>query len=180
MRSTRDLMDLVPQVGEVRWIGLRPERRAPLQSVDSVTAEVGRGLIGDRAAARAPDPARRRQVTLIQAELLPVVAALLDRPAIDPGLLRRNLVIAGINLRSLAGRRVRVGEVVLEVTGECHPCSRMEENLGPGGFQAMRGHGGWNARVVEAGTLTLGAHVEALPRIASTPEPADAPDPIEA
>jgi MOSC domain-containing protein YiiM len=65
-------------------------------------------------------------------------------------------VVAGINLLALKGRRFRVGAALLEHTGPCEPCSRMEEALGPGGYNAMRGHGGITARVLERGTIRLG------------------------
>ena len=71
-------------------------------------------------------------------------------------LTRRNIVVSGINLLALAKRRFRIGEVVLETTGPCEPCSRMEENLGPGGYNAMRGHGGITARVAKGGTISVG------------------------
>ncbi len=171
MPSTRELVDHVPQVGRVAWIGLRPGRREPIEVVEATRAEVGRGLVGDRAADVEPNPSRKRQVTLLQGEHLPAVAALVGLDAVDPADLRRNLVVEGINLRSLGDRPFRVGDAVLEITGECHPCSRMEENLGTGGFQAMRGHGGWNARVLEAGDVHVGSKVEALPRPDGAPEP---------
>ncbi|MBY8976614.1 MOSC domain-containing protein [Rhodobacteraceae bacterium NNCM2] len=136
--------------GEVRWIGLRPARRAPMVLRD--TAEVTMtGLVGDRR-----ETAGKRAISLIQFEHLPVIAALMGREEVDPALLRRNLVVAGINLLGLRKRRFRIGEVVLSGTGLCAPCSRMEETLGHGGYTAMRGHGGITAEVVTPGDLRLG------------------------
>jgi MOSC domain-containing protein YiiM len=100
-------------------------------------------------------------VTLIQREHLNVIAGLLRRDGISPELTRRNLVVSGVNLLALKGERFRVGEVLLEGTGPCEPCSRMEENLGPGGYNAMRGHGGITARVLEGGVLRIGDTVRA-------------------
>ena len=63
--------------------------------------------------------------------------------------------VAGINLFSLKGRRFRIGQALLETTGWCQPCARLEERLGRGTFQAMRGHGGITARVIEGGIIRL-------------------------
>jgi MOSC domain-containing protein YiiM len=98
-------------------------------------------------------------VTLIAQEHLAAIASFLDRPAVDPWQLRRNLVVAGFNLFALKGRRFRVGAVLLEWSGECHPCSRMEEEFGPGGYNAVRRHGSITARVMEAGVITVGDSV---------------------
>ena len=105
---------------------------------------------------------KKRQVTLIQAEHLQAVASLLSVESIDPGLTRRNLLISGINLNALQDQRFQVGEVILETTGHCYPCSRMEENLGPGGYNAMRGHGGITARVIRGGSIGKGQAVRLL------------------
>jgi MOSC domain-containing protein YiiM len=131
---------------------LRPQRRRAIE---------GLGLEGDRSAAGRGGG--KRQVTLVQAEHLPVVAALLQRDGIDPGTLRRNLVVSRLNLlaaRTLfADRPVRLllgAEVVLEVTGPCEPCSKMDASLGPGAYNALRGHGGVTARVLRGGWVTVG------------------------
>jgi MOSC domain-containing protein YiiM len=155
--STRALLDHVPQEGRLATIVLRPDRGQPAHAVDQVEVVAGLGLVGDhRCVGRRPDPTAKRQVTLLQAEHLPAVAALIGRSEVDPALLRRNLIVAGINLASLHDRRFRIGDVVVEGTGWCHPCSQMEQALGPGGFQAMRGHGGITARLVTDGVLTVG------------------------
>ena len=125
---------------------MRPVRRAGVTAVDAVEAVAGQGLAGDHYAHDG-----KRQVTLIQAEHLAAVAAFVGRPALDPALLRRNIVVAGLNLLALKGRQFRAGAALLEWTGPCEPCSRMEEALGPGGYNAMRGHGGITARVVAGG-----------------------------
>lgn len=88
-------------------------------------------------------------------EHVDAVAALLGR-AVDRRDLRRNLVVRGINLLACRNRDVRIGDVTIHVTGACHPCSRMEENLGPGGYQAMRGHGGVTATILTAGHVKVG------------------------
>jgi len=158
----RDLASRFPHAGRVDAILLRPERRAPVRAVDEATARVDRGLDGDRSALRVA-ASGKRHVTLVQAEHLAAVGALLGRAALDPALLRRNVVISGLNLlaaKTLFRDRplvLRLGDqVVLEVTGPCEPCSRMEEVLGPGGYNAMRGHGGVTARVREGGVFRVG------------------------
>ena len=138
--------------GRVAWIGLRPERLAdlvPVEAADLLEA----GLEGDHARAG------KRALTLIQAEHLPVIAALAEISEVAPEVLRRNVVVSGINLTALRNHPVRIGKAVIEVTAPCAPCSRMETALGHGGYNAMRGHGGWCARVLEPGRIAVGDSV---------------------
>lgn len=146
------LMTQFPRAGQVRWIGLRPARNVPMHAVDSAEAVAGRGLRGDRYASASG----KRGITLIQAEHLPAIAALVGLDAVETAALRRNLVISGIPVIALKGRRFRIGDVLCEGTAPCDPCSRMEVALGPGGYNAMRGHGGLCARVLQGGTLRIG------------------------
>ena len=146
------LMAQLPRPGRVEWIGLRPKRDVAMEPVDEALAQTGIGLVGDRYAGGSG----KRGVTLIQAEHLPAIAALSGRDALDPALLRRNVVVSGLPLVALKGRRFRLGEALLEGTEDCDPCSRMEDALGPGGYNAMRNHGGLCARILEGGRIRLG------------------------
>lgn len=152
--TLHDRLGTLPQQGCVEWIGVRPAHRVPVQVREQVEARAGAGLLGDRYGGSG-----RRQVTLIQAEHLEVLGSLLGAGptgVVDPARLRRNLVVRGINLLALRQARFRIGTVLLEGTGSCDPCSRMEQELGPGGFNAMRGHGGITARVLEPGIIARG------------------------
>ena len=161
--QTVDLYDSIPQIGRLEWIGVRPARRKEMVVVAEANLDIEVGLIGDRFNGK---PGSKRMVTLVQAEHLPVIASILDLDEIDPARLRRNLVVSGINLLSLKapGRDLvfSAGEAILQMTGNCHPCSRMEENLGPGGFNAMRGHGGITAKVIAGGEIRLGSQIRVL------------------
>ncbi|NHN37258.1 MOSC domain-containing protein [Pseudomaricurvus alcaniphilus] len=154
------LLATLPQQGTLEQILVRPARDVPMQSVAAAQVRRGEGLVGDRFKGRLDS---KRQITLFQAENLPVLASLLHRETLDPALLRRNLVVRGISLHALSGRRFRIGQVLLEGAGQCHPCSRMEAALGPGGFNAMRGIGGLCARIIEDGVIRVGDPVRVEP-----------------
>lgn len=151
-KSIKELTTQTSLTGKIEWIGIRSEKRGDLLDVTQVAISEDSGLQGDHYSARS----NKRQVTLIQAEHLQAVASILGKEKIDPKLTRRNIVISGINLLAFKGLQFQLGDdVILETTGVCHPCSRMEENLGDGGYHAMRGHGGITARVVRGGTIRL-------------------------
>lgn len=151
------LLETLPQIGRIEWMGVRPARGVNMIELISVKLIIGKGLEGDRFNGRVDSP---RQVTLIQHEHLPVIAACTGRDTISPALLRRNIVVSGINLLALKDKRFRLGECVLEVTGLCHPCSKMEKLLGAGGYNAMRGHGGITAKVLSEGVIRSGDSLE--------------------
>lgn len=169
MKTIRDLASPPLHIaGRIEQIVVRSAARAPARDVDATRALAGIGLADDRFGLRGEVELSTRQVTLIQHEHLPVIAQLARVPAVDALGLRRNLVVSGLNLVALKNRRLRVfaaepPHALLEIVGPCHPCSRMEETIGPGGYLAMRGHGGMTARVIESGWIRLGARVAVEP-----------------
>lgn len=157
MKTLRDLMTPPDHIqGRVDAIVVRSAPRDRARTVEQTMALAGVGLADDRLGQRGEAELSTRQVTLIQQEHLPLIAAFARSGPLDPVDLRRNLVVSGINLLSLKKARLQVGQAVLELVGPCAPCSRMEEVIGPGGYAAMRGHGGMTARILEGGLIRVG------------------------
>ena len=146
------LSDTLPQRGTVMWLGIRHAHDVAMEICDAVMLDQHDGIIGDRYNKRGGD----RQVTLIQQEHIVAIASLLHQGPVSPAQLRRNIVVSGINLLALENKHFHVGSALLEYTGLCHPCSHMEAALGPGGYNAMRGHGGIHARVLQSGEVACG------------------------
>lgn len=157
-KTLKQLQSDFPQVGKIDWISIRPQKRGTVQTLEEVVVNEANGLEGDHYSKKG-----NRMVTLIQSEHLHTVGQLLGKEAIDPALTRRNIVVSGINLVGLKDAQFKLGdEVVLQTTGFCYPCSRMEENLGTGGYHAMRGHGGITTKVIKGGTIKVGDQVSFL------------------
>ena len=108
---------------------------------------------------------KKRAVTLIQAEHLPIIAKLMGRDDWDYTVLRRNVLVSGINLRALIGWRFQIGSAVLRGTDECDPCEQMEATLGPGTLHAMIGHGGLCAAIETPGSFRVGDPIIRLERV---------------
>lgn len=164
--SLRQLTQQFNQAGKLEAIYLRPARGKDCIGVQHTEAIAQKGLSGDRSSST---PSRNplgsnRQVTLIQAEHITVISAFIGVP-VDAAKLRRNLVVSGINLLATKSlfkdqiMQIKIGEVILQVTGSCEPCSKMETTLGQGGYNAMRGHGGINAKIIKGGILNVGDDV---------------------
>ncbi len=152
-------MEIYAQGGVLEWIGIRTKRRGTVIPLTETFLD-GNGLEGDHY--ESASGKGKRAVTLMQAEHIPVVSSLLGRFDLEPRAFRRNLVIGGINLLALKTKVFDIGEVRFKGTGICAPCSRMESALGKGGFNAMRGHGGITANIIEPGFVRLGDQVSAV------------------
>ncbi len=158
INSVMDLKKIFPRPGRVQWLGIRPAKGEEMEQGSEVWLDAELGLIGDHYSGRSG----KRHVTLIQAEHLDAIASMMGLASLEPRLTRRNVVVRGLNLLALKDLRFRLGEAELEMTGQCYPCSKMERNLGAGGYNAMRGHGGITARVISGGKVELGDTLEPL------------------
>lgn len=155
--SVKTLCRQFPHQGRLVWIGIRPARHQPLITPDTVIADSSSGLVDDHYSGRNG----KRHVTLFQKEHLTVIESLTGQ-TVKPEMLRRNFLVEGINLLALKDHSFCIGSAVLQMTGLCHPCSRMEQILGAGGYNAMRGHGGITARIVTGGHIHIGDSITVI------------------
>jgi MOSC domain-containing protein YiiM len=146
-------------LGEVVSIHVAPARRIPTRPVESVVAEAGAGLVGDRY-----HGSRHRHVTIQSALDLEAAGAALGS-VVEPGATRRNLTISGGPVPGKPGTRVRVGEVLLEVVRPAAPCRLLDDWIAPGAMKAMHARGGTVFRILEGGPVRVGdTVVVAAPR----------------
>ena len=152
-------------VGTVELVALTAEAEGPMQEVHLAEAVQGRGLRGDRyerGAGTFSNPGGRGyDLTLVEAEALEELA---DKGIVlAPAEARRNLVVRGIALDELIGRRFRVGEVECLGQRRCEPCSHLERMTQPGVLRGLVHRGGLRADVLSSGEIRVGDRIEALP-----------------
>ena len=93
-------------------------------------------------------------------EVLFVSQEHLDSLELEPGAIRENLTIEGLDVHEWPiGQHVRVGEAVFEITMVCDPCHKMDA-LRDGLRAQLEGKRGMLARVVEGGEVAVGDRVE--------------------
>jgi len=152
-------------LGTVEVVALAAEAEGPMREVPSAEAVEGRGLRGDRyehGAGTFSNPGGRGyDLTLVEAEALKELSA--KGVELAPAEARRNLVVRGIALDDLIGRRFRVGEVECLGQRRCEPCSHLERLTRPGVLRGLVHRGGLRADVISDGEIRVGDRVEALP-----------------
>lgn len=151
-------------VGTVELIAIAVAAEAPMTIVQSVRAIKSRGLKGDRyvrGAGTFSDPGGRGyDLTLVEAEALEELAA--SGVELAPAEVRRNLVVRGIALDKLIGKRFRIGEVECFGQRRCEPCAHLERLTQPGALRGLVHRGGLRADVLSNGEIRTGDRVEAL------------------
>jgi MOSC domain-containing protein YiiM len=135
-----------------------------METLDRVAVTATEGVRGDfRGAKASAKPARKRQVSLIEADC--VTAAMSEAGAtLAWSDCRRNLLVQGLRLPREEGLRVQIGgTLVLEITGECEPCERMDA-LHDGLCAALTPdwRGGFLGRVIEDGEIAVGDEIRIL------------------
>jgi MOSC domain-containing protein YiiM len=122
-----------------------------IREVAAVECVAGRGLRGDRYFDHQEN--YKGQVTLFSAEVFAALCSALNLPQARPAALRRNLIVSGTDLNELIGRQFELQGVRLEGTEECRPCYWMDEAIGPGANDWLKGRGGLRCRILTDGWL---------------------------
>lgn len=136
--------------GTVVSIQIGPERGKPLSDLKEVDAEKGFGLVGDRNH-KAPDgEPGKRQITLVAEEEL-------AKGGLTSMESRRNITVRGVPLNDLLGKRLRIGDVIVEATKLCEPCDYMVKLAGkPEALKPMAGRAGLCGMILTSGKIRVG------------------------
>jgi MOSC domain-containing protein YiiM len=147
----------VAVTGRLLGIARHARPRAPMETIDRAAVGLDTGIAGDFRGAIKPGGKGRRQVTVMMLSDWQAAMAELGTPPIVWSDRRVNLLVDGIDLPRDKGRLLRVGSALFEITGECDPCSRMEE-VAAGLRAALTPgwRGGRTMRVIGAAAVAIG------------------------
>lgn len=149
-------MNQEPEPGVVQAIYVSPARKIAMRSVESVEAEAGKGLVGDRY-----HGSKHRHVSVQSREDLAEAAAVFENP-VPEDLTRRNVTVTGVDIPVTPGERLRIGDVDLEVVRIAAPCKLLDDDIGVGARTALRRRAGTIFRILSSGTISVGDLVEVV------------------
>lgn len=141
--------------GEGKLLGIARKARkfGSMEEIGQAKVSIAAGVDGDY---RGALQATGRRVTVMSAEAWRRVCD--DVGAELPWTMRRiNLLVEGLDLEDSIGKKIEIGDVILEITMETAPCFRMDEQH-PGLTEALRPdwRGGACCRVVSGGAIGVG------------------------
>lgn len=148
-------------MGTVIGLYTTPHESQPMIAHERVIAIAGRGLMGDRYANGAgfysarPLPGGARELTLIEQEALDAIETE-SGIRLDDLECRRNVVVTGVTLHDLIGKRFTVGGVLCEGVRDCPPCEHLEELTGKQVMKPMARRGGLRANILTDGEIAVG------------------------
>ena len=113
------------------------------------------GIEGDRFCRHRPK--YNGHVTFFSAEVWEAITESFElNQSIGPEILRRNILVSGVDLKALYGQAFSIQGIQFLGTVHCAPCTAMNRALGDGARAALRDRGGLRAQVKSGGRLRLG------------------------
>lgn len=125
-----------------------------VQRVEEAVCHAGKGIAGDRYYNE--KPGQKGEITFISKDVVEGLRRALELEVADASAFRRNVLVSGVDLNSLIGRRFRLGGMLFEGVEECSPCRWMDEAIGKGALAFLVGNGGLRCRILEDGVLRCG------------------------
>ena len=132
----------------------RPPGTSPLIERERIECVAGKGLLGDRYFNHAED--YKGQITFFAAEVFERLCThfgIREKPA---GVLRRNVIVSGVDLLSLIGCEFEIQGVRFRGTQHCAPCEWMDVAFAPGAKEFLKENAGLRAKILSDGELHLG------------------------
>jgi len=126
----------------------------PIVECDSLELVAGSGIVSDRFFDYEPD--YKGQITFFDWAVYKKVASKFEVDGLVPSVFRRNVMVEGINLNDLIGKRFRINGMEFTGSCECSPCFWMNEAVADGTEKFLRGQGGLRARIISGGSLVPG------------------------
>ncbi len=155
--SLSESLSSPPAIGRIAGIAVKTARRGPMRPIDEAEAVVGGGITEDLR------PSPKRGITLLSREQWDEATAELG---VELSWLTRraNVLVEGLRMGGLIGRRVRLGTVELLIRGETTPCKMMDgQHSGLREALAPDCRAGVYGQVLRAGRFRVGDPVELLP-----------------
>lgn len=127
-----------------------------IQEMEAVECVAGKGLVGDRYFGYRAD--FKGQVTFIDAAVVTRIREEFRLPKLPASVFRRNVVVAGLDLKAMLGRTFELQGIVFEGAQECRPCDWMNRVVAPGTEEFMKKEfrGGLRAKILSGGILRRG------------------------
>ena len=138
----------MPQ-GSITNLHIARVKGTPSDPVQEANAISGLGLEGDRSAYEG----NTRQVLLVD-------KAILDEADLNPGQVKENITVTGLDLSGVkAGQVLSIGDsVTMEVVGDCEACGKMDA-IRMGLKDSLDGKRGTLAEVLNGGAIKIGDSV---------------------
>lgn len=125
-----------------------------VHAVEGVECITDKGLVGDRYFGFRDN--YKGQITFFNWEIFESLRNNFNKPDLSSSVIRRNIILKGIDLNRLIGRKFIIQDVTFSGSEECAPCYWMDEAVAPGAESFLKGEGGLRARILSEGAVTRG------------------------
>jgi MOSC domain-containing protein YiiM len=132
----------------------KPPDDYPLVEVPRIDCVAGHGIRGDRFFDYKDN--YKGQITFFSFEVFERLAQHFGLTNKSAGVLRRNVVVSGIDLNDLIGEEFSIQGVRLRGTGHCRPCYWLDQAFAPGTEEFLEENGGLRAEILTDGPIALG------------------------